>query len=113
MDLYDRSTLVQLDCAQKLTRGGSQKVGQRAMEPSCAVIEGALRMQVKEERQATNRRSESLSVSYCVRWHLAAPWCSRHWAPPFPFDNLCSICSSFSSAGKSCNCERCTYLTIH
>jgi hypothetical protein len=68
MDLYDRSTLVQLDCAQKLTRGGSQKVGRRAMEPSCAVI-------------------ESLSVSYCVRWHLAAPWCSRHWAPPFLFDN--------------------------
>ena len=44
-------------------------------------------MQVKEQRQATNRCSESLSVSYCVRWHLAAPWCSCHWAPPFPFDN--------------------------
>lgn len=96
MDLYDRSTLVQLDCAQKLTRGGSQKVSRRAMEPSCAAIpyrssvygvEGALRMQVKEQRQATNRCSESLSVSYCVRWHLAAPWCSRHWAPPFLFDN--------------------------
>jgi hypothetical protein len=40
-------------------------------------------MQVKEQRQATNRCSESLSV----RWHLAAPWCSRHWAPPFLFDN--------------------------
>ena len=44
-------------------------------------------MQVKEQRQATNRCSESLSVSYCVRWHLAAPWCSRHWAPPFLFDD--------------------------
>ena len=42
-------------------------------------------MQVKEQRQATNRCSESLS--YCVRWHLAAPWCSRHWTPPFLFDN--------------------------
>jgi hypothetical protein len=44
-------------------------------------------MQVKDERQATYRRSESLSVSYRVQWDLAAPWCSRHWAPPLPFDN--------------------------
>lgn len=96
MDLYDRSTLVQLDCAQKLTRGGSQKVGRRAMEPSCAVIPypviGLRRRRsppdaCEEQRQAANGCSESLSVSYCVRWHLAAPWCSRHWAPPFLFDN--------------------------
>ena len=66
-------------------------------------------MQVKDERQATNRRSESLSVltAFGGTWqHPGARATGRRHFPSTT--NLCSICSSFSSAGKSCNCESCT-----
>jgi len=73
-------------------------------------------MQVKDERPATFRRSESLSVSYRIRWHLAAPWCSRHWAPPFPFDNkpiLDLFVRFFPARAARVIANAAPYLTIH